>query len=424
MLTRERYFEQLLLGKSIQQEDWLGKLRLDAHSTAKILKFPSERHEDWRLTDLTAMLQHEFHPVDSFARITMEDIAALLIPGSIRMVFVDGSYDAGLSDLSLADKNVVIGQLAERLGDAQVRTHFARHLDFANDAFAALNTSQFDDGAWVQVSGELDVPIHILNVATKRDRPSALYPRALVLIEAHSRAALIEDYAGTGEGVSFSNAVTEIVLQDHAQLQHVRVQREAQSAFHLGHCAVTANKDSSYTSTSLSFGARVSRLAMRAALKAEGARVTLNGLALTNGRQIADTHTLIDHMVARCRSRQLHKCIADGASHAVFSGRIIVRPGASGTDSEQTSRNLLLSGKAHIDAQPQLEIFNDDVSCKHGATIGQIDEEALFFLKSRGFNEASARNLLTHAFAEEIINRIPVPELAASLSHSMLKENP
>ena len=423
MLTREQYFEQLLLGKPVQQEDWLGKLRMDAHSTAKTLKFPSARHDDWRLTDLTAMLQHEFRPVDTFARISKNDIATLLIPGSIRMVFVDGSFEASLSDLSLADSNVVIGPLTERLGDAHVKMHFARHMDFANDAFAALNTSQFDDGAWVQVNGELETPIHILNIATKRDKPVAIYPRALVLMKTHSRAVLIEDYVGLGEGVSFSNAVTEIVLQDHARLQHVRVQREAQSTFHLGHCAVTANKSSSYTSTSLSFGARVSRLAMRATLKAEGAEATLDGLALTNGRQIADTHTLIDHQVPRCRSRQLHKCIADGASHAVFSGKIIVRPGASGTDSEQTSRNLLLSGKAHIDAQPQLEIFNDDVSCKHGATIGQIDEEALFFLKSRGFDEAKARNLLTHAFAEEIINRIPVPELAAALSQSMLKEN-
>jgi Fe-S cluster assembly protein SufD len=244
-------------------------------------------------------------------------------------------------------------------------------------------------------------------------------------MESNSRAIVVEDYAGQDgndkhDGVNFSDAVTEVVLKDYAQLQHVRVQREERNAFHIGHCSVESGKGSVYASTSLAFGARVSRYALHVVQLGEGAEIRLNGLALISGRQIADTHTRVDHAVPSGKSVQLHKCIADGASHAVFSGKVIVHPGATGTDSVQSSRNLLLSGKARIDTQPQLEILNDDVSCKHGATVGQIDADALFFLKSRGLSEERARNLLTHAFAEEIIARIPVPSLAEALRVEIL----
>lgn len=422
MLTREQSFEQMLLGKTIKPEGWLGNLRLNAQSSAKALSFPSERHDDWRLTDLSALLQHSFAPVDSYAALTQEDIAPFTIAGTIRLVFVDGCYALDLSDVSQANDAIVVGALTERMGDPSVEKDFARLAGVEADAFSALNTSNFDDGAWVQVSGEVSAPIHILNIATQRETPTAIYPRALVVMQANSRATLIEDYAGVGEGVSFSNAVTEIVLHDHAQLQHIRVQRETSKAFHFGHCTVESGKGSVYTSTALAFGGRVSRHSLHVTLAGEGAESTLNGLALIAGRQIADTHTLIDHAMPRCTSNQLHKCIADGASHAIFSGKIMVREGASATDSEQSSRNLLLSGKAHIDTQPQLEIFNDDVSCKHGATIGEIDADSLFFLKSRGLTEERARNLLTHAFAAEIIEKIPVQSLVSSLSKTILDE--
>ncbi|MGA7594503.1 MAG: Fe-S cluster assembly protein SufD [Gallionella sp.] len=421
MGTKAQCFEQLLLGKSIKSGSWLGPIRVKAEARAQELNFPTAKQDDWRFTDLSPLFQHDFHPVDSYASVSPADIDALLIPNSIRLVFVDGSYASSLSDLKLAGAGVTVSSLAECFGDAQVEANFARHAHFDQDSFAALNTRFFDDGAFVHVTGETAVPIHILNVATRRDMPSAIYPRCLIVVAANSRATVTEDFAGLHDGINFSSAVTEVVLGEAAQLQHVRVQREEKSAFHIGHCAVEAAGDSIYTSTALTFGARVSRHDLHVTLRGEGAEATLNGLALIGGRQIADTHTRIDHASPHCISRQLHKCIADGASHAVFSGKIRVREGASGTDSAQSSRNLLLSGKAHIDTQPQLEIFNDDVSCKHGATIGQIDAEALFFLKSRGFGEARARNLLTHAFAAEIIDKIPVPSLVESLERTILE---
>lgn len=425
-MSKEQCFEQLLLGKAVKSAPGsngrLENIRVEALARAQTLNFPSARHDDWRLTDLTPLFQYGFHPVDSYAQLTLADIEKLLIPGSTRLVFVDGCYDAGLSDLKQAGAGVTVSSLVDRLGDAQVETHFAQHVSFNEDAFAALNTRFFEDGAFVHVAGEAATPIHILHVATKRETPSAIYPRCLVVMEQNSRATLVEDYAGLNEGINFSDAVTEVVLKEHAQLQHVRVQREEKSAFHIGHCAVAAAKGSVYTATSLAFGARVSRHNLHVTLQEEGAVVSLNGLALIAGRQIADTHTRIDHAAPRCKSHQLHKCVADGSAHAIFSGKIMVHIGAAGTDSVQSSRNLLLSGKARIDTQPQLEIFNDDVSCKHGATVGQIDADALFFLKSRGLTEVHARNLLTHAFAAEIIDRIPVLSLVEALGRTILDE--
>jgi Fe-S cluster assembly protein SufD len=425
--TKEQCFEQLLLGKAVKSDGWLAAIRIEALERAKALNFPSERHDDWRFTDLSPLFQHAFQPVGSFAQLTLADIDKFLIPGSIRLVFVDGCYDAGLSDLTKAGAGITVKSLVECLGDSEVEVHFARRVSFKQDAFAALNTHFFEDGAFVHVAnenaaGEAAMPIHILHVATKRETPSAIYPRCLVVMEPNSRAVVVEDYAGLEDGINFSNAVTEVVLKEHAQLQHVRVQREEKSAFHIGHCSVESAKGSVYAATSLAFGARVSRHSLQVVQLGEGAEIRLNGLALIAGRQIADTHTRVDHALPNGKSAQLHKCIADGAAHAVFSGKVIVHPGAKGTDSVQSSRNLLLSAKARIDTQPQLEIFNDDVSCKHGATVGQIDADALFFLKSRGLSEERARNLLTHAFAEEIIAKIPVPPLAETLSRTILEE--
>ena len=420
-LTKEQCFEQLLLGKAVKSKGWLEKIRLDALARAQALNFPSNRHDDWRFTDLSPLFQYGFQPVGSFARLTLTDIEKFLIPGAIRLVFVDGCYAAELSDLAQSVTGVTVASLADRLGDQMVESIFGRYAPYKQDAFVALNTNFFEDGAWVHVANEVSAPIHLLHVATRREAASAIYPRCMVVMESSSRATVVEDYVGLDDGIYFSNAVTEVVLKEQAQLQHVRVQREEKNAFHIGHCSVEAGKDSVYAATSLAFGARVSRHTLHVTQQDEGTEMRLDGLALVAGRQIADTHTLIDHAAPGGKSIQLHKCIADGSAHAVFSGKIMVHVGAAGTDSAQSSRNLLLSDKARIDTQPQLEIFNDDVKCKHGATVGQIDADALFLLKSRGLTEERARNLLTHAFAAEIIVKIPVPSLVISLSRTILE---
>jgi Fe-S cluster assembly protein SufD len=418
-LTKEQCFEQLLLGKAVKSEGWLERVRSEALEHAATLNFPSARHDDWRFTDLSSLFIHGFESVASFAKLTVSDIGKYLIQGSIRLVFVDGCYSAELSDLNNAGAGVTVASLAERLGDELVESHFGRLAPYKTDTFVALNTNFFEDGAWVHVAKEVTAPIHLLNVSTRRNSPSAIYPRCTVVMESSSRATVVEDYVSLDGGIYMTNAVTEVVLKDNAQLHHVRVQREDKSAFHFGHCSVESGRDSVYSATSIALGARLSRHTVHVTQQGDGAEMCLDGLALIAGRQIADTHTLIDHAVPRGKSVQLHKCIADGSAHAIFGGKIIVHTGAVGTDSAQSSRNLLLSDKAHIDTQPQLEIFNDDVSCKHGATIGQIDQDALFFLKSRGLDEERARNLLIHAFAAEIIDKIPVPSLVESLGQTI-----
>ncbi|MGC2167208.1 MAG: Fe-S cluster assembly protein SufD [Gallionella sp.] len=419
--AKEQCFDQLLLGKTAKSSDWLDGIRFDALERARALNFPSDRDDNWRFTDLSALYAHAFRAVETFARLSLSDIDEFLIPGSIRLVFVDGSFAADLSDLSNAGAGLTAASISECLGDRVVEANFGRYAPYKNDAFVALNTNFFEDGAWVHVKSDVVAPIHVLHVATSRETPSAIYPRSMLVLESHSRATVVEEYVGLGAGLYLSDAVTEVVLKDGARLRHARIQRENKSAFHIGHCSVACGKDSIYEATSLAFGARVSRHGLQVAQQYEAAEIHLNGLALISGRQIADTHTRIDHAAPHGKSVQLHKCIADDSAHAVFCGKIIVHPGSSGTDSEQSSRNLLLSDKAHIDTQPQLEIFNDDVSCKHGATIGQIDADALFFLKSRGLNEERARSLLTHAFAAEVIDKIPVPFLVDSICNTILE---
>ncbi len=420
-LTPTQCFEQLLLGKPVLSNGWLANMRREARGSAEALNFPSSAQDDWRLTDLSSLFQHQFKPVDTFAKLSLSDIEKHLIPDTLRMVFVDGCYAAALSDLSKVTTGITVKSLLECYGDAQVEAHLGQHVPYQHDAFAALNTHFFEDGAWIHVAKEVATPIHVLHVATKRGTPSAIYPRSLMVLEANSRTVLIQDYVALDGAIYLTDAVTEIVLKQDAQLQHIHLQREEKTAFHVGHCVVKLAKGSAYTSTSLAFGARLSRYNLHVTQQGEGVEMHLNGLALIAGRQIADTHTLIDHAAPRGKSVQLHKCIADDAAQAVFSGKIMVHKYAAGTDSAQSSRNLLLSDKARIDTQPQLEIFNDDVSCKHGATVGQIDLDALFFLTSRGLTEADARKLLTHAFAAEIIEKIPVPALVAALSKTLFE---
>jgi len=258
----------------------------------------------------------------------------------------------------------------------------------------------------------------LLHVSTQPE--SAAYPRCLVIAEAGAGCTLIEDYVGLGDAVYFNDSVTEIVAGEGARVRHVRVQRESGGAFHIASCAAVLAKDAHYASHTVTFGARISRFNLNVLQQGEGVEVKLDGLALIAGRQLADTHTLMDHARPHGRCRQVHKCIVDGGAHAVFNGKILVRPGAQLTDSSQQSRSLLLSDRAHVDVKPQLEIFADDVKCAHGAAIGQLDAEQLFYLKSRGLSDSRARNLLTYAFAAEVIDRIPVPSLTERLKQTVL----
>jgi Fe-S cluster assembly protein SufD len=243
-----------------------------------------------------------------------------------------------------------------------------------------------------------------------------------LVAQSGSTVTVIEDYVTLQEDTYITNTVAEFVLADNAHVNHVRIQRDSKEAFHMANCSVSLARESCYQSVSVAFGARISRYNLNVLLKDEGAECSADGLALISNRQLADTHACIDHIKPHCTSRQLHKCIIDDAAHAVFNGKIIVRPGAQLTNSTQSNRNLLLTSKARIDTKPQLEIFADDVKCTHGATVGQLDKEEIFYLKSRGLSEITARNLLTYAFGAEIIERIPIASLRFRLEQAVLEK--
>jgi Fe-S cluster assembly protein SufD len=425
--ARHPYIEALLKGYEMPRSgiSWLNERRARALERANALTVPTIRDEEWRFTDISSLTRTSFQQVARVALPGMSDISAFVVPeAAIRLIFVDGVYTPELSSSKKLPDGVVVASLAAALGAhaAAIEPHLARHAGFENDVFTALNTAYLRDGAYIHVGKDRKyaAPVHLLHVTTQTE--VAAYPRCLVVAEAGAECTVIEDYVSLTDGAYFNDAVTEIVAGEGARVTHVRLQREDAGAFHIANCAVVLAKDAYYASHAISLGARLSRLNLNVLQQGEGVEAKLDGLALISGRQLADSHTLMDHARPNGRCQQLHKCIVGGAAHAVFNGKIVVRPGAQLTDSAQQTRTLLLSDKARVDAKPQLEIFADDVKCAHGAAIGQIDTEQLFYLQSRGLSTESARNLLTYAFAAEVVDRIPVPSLVERLEKAVLAQ--
>jgi Fe-S cluster assembly protein SufD len=421
------YIEALLKGYDAPRggASWLNERRAQALERANALTVPTTRDEDWRFTDVTPLTKVPFRPAAGAARLGAEDVAAFVAPeATVRLVFVDGVFAPQFSASAGLPRGVVVTNLAAALGSHAVviEPHLARHAAFENEVFAALNTCHLRDGAfiWVAKNQKYPAPVQIVYVSTQKE--TAAYPRCLVVAEAGAECTLIEDYVAVGDAAYFNDVVTEVVLGEGARVRHVRVQREAAGAFHIATCAAVVAKDARYESYAVTLGARLSRFNLNVLQQGDGAEVRMDGLALISGRQLADTHSLMDHARPAGRCEQSHKCIVGGAAHAVFNGRIVVRPGAQLTNSAQSSRNLLLSDKARVDTKPQLEIFADDVKCAHGATVGQLDADQLFYLRSRGLSLARARDLLTYAFAAELIDRIPVPSLVESLEKTVQQQ--
>jgi Fe-S cluster assembly protein SufD len=419
--------------------DWPARIVESARAAAGRLPVPTPRDEDWRFTDV-AQLAKQSYLVEAVPSDlpSAEVLRPLLLDEAdgARLVFIDGRFAPTLSDTSALAAGVRLVALSDVLswglggsiadGDAstaaEVRAHLARHAGFDADFFSALNTARLGDGAVLLAGRDVQIAgaVHLLFLSTARPAPLAIQPRVLVVAGAGSELTVVEEYAALGESIVFTNAVAECVVGPNASLHHVRLQRENRASFHVGRCAVSIARDGRYRSVSVNIGARLSRLDLNVTLDGQGAQAHLDGLALLDARQHSDSHTLLDHATPDGSSRQLHKCVCDGGSHAVFNGRILVRPDAQRTDSAQQSRGLLLSPKAQVNAKPQLEIFADDVKAAHGATVGQLDGDELFYLASRGLPAAQARKLLTYAFAAEVIERIPVRSLVARLAAQVM----
>ena len=420
------YLDALLTSQpQLPASPWarINTLRADAVAHLDALAMPTLRDEEWRFTDLAPLTRLSFEPVRSATPLLPANIAPFYLDGvTTRLVFVDGIYAPQLSSQATESGVIVTSLPAIGVEDAGViEAQLGRHQATRDNVFAALNTAFLHDAAVIVVPRNvaLEAPVHVLFIATQTGVAS--YPRCLLLAKAGSSVTLIEDYVALQNGPYLVNPVTEIVLDDQAHVKHMRVQRDSLQAFHIANCAVSAGRASHYQSVSIAMGAQISRYNLNVLL-AEGAECAVDGLALIADSQLADTHSSIDHAKPHGVSRQLHKCIAGDSAHAVFNGRVLVRQGAQRTDSVQSNRNLLLSPKAHVDTKPQLEIFADDVKCAHGATVGQLDIEEVFYLKSRGLSDAAARSLLTYAFAGEIIDRISVAPLKRQLQQRVLAQ--
>ena len=399
----------------------IGLLRQAAFGRFAELGLPTTKDEDWKYTSLAPLGQIQFEPAAETNLPTIEQLDRLAGgphgDGGVRLVFVDGRHRPELSSRVAGGVGAFIGSLRTAIAERPelVERELARHVDYQHDALTALNTAFIEDGAFIHLpaGNVLPAPIHLLFVSTAQGRPTLSQPRNLIVLGAGSQATVIETYAGLSDEVYFTNAVTEIVLAENARLDHYKLQEEGARAFHIALTQVQHGRDSRFNSHSVALGAALARNDVRALFAKEGSECTLNGLYMATGKQHLDNRTLIDHQSPRCTSRELYKGVLDGESRGVFSGRVLVRHDAQKTDASQTNKNLLLSDEALVDTKPQLEIFADDVKCAHGAAVGQLDEDALFYLRSRGIGQEAAKSLLTYAFASEMVNLIPLAPLRA-----------
>jgi len=389
---------------------WLQSLREAAFQRFAELGFPTTKDEEWRFTNVAPIARARFVPASGPWGYSLGEYAG------VQLVFMDGVFVGQASSLP---EGVEAGVLND---DAQ--PHLGRYASFQRNAFVALNTALLTTGAFVRVArGTLvELPIQLVHIMTggQADGLAHAQPRSLITIWASAQCTIVESYVGT-PGAYFTNAVTEIVVGEGAVVDHYKVQQESSDAFHVATMHASLGRSANFSSHSIALGGRLVRNDANVTLS-EGTEATLNGLYIVNGTQHIDNHTEIDHAKPHGTSHELYKGILDGKATAVFNGRIIVRKDAQKTDSKQTNKNLVLSDEAVIDTKPELQIFADDVRCTHGATIGQLDEEALFYLQSRGIERAQARSLLTYAFAQDILDRVKVQSIKDQLEKVLFEK--
>lgn len=395
--------------------------------------FPTPRDEEWRFTNVAPIARTHFPTAspDNVQGVTAADLEEYLLSGTggNRMVFVNGHWAPALSSLAHLPAGVRVESLATalRLGEQEVMGSLHRLAGADPSPFTALQTAFMRDGLYIVVPDGLamDDPLHVVYLSTAQSDPFGSHPRVVILAGERSHVAVVETYVGKGNGVYLTNTVTEIFAGRGAVIEHDKVQLESTNAYHIGSIFIRQEADSQVTSNSIAIGGALVRNNVTAILGGAHADCTLNGLSLGTAAQLVDNHTTIDHAHPQCTSHELYKSILDGTSRGVFNGKIFVRKDAQKTDAKQTNKTLLLSDGATIDTKPQLEIFADDVKCTHGATVGQLDEDQVFYLRSRGIGDAEARDILTYAFAGDVIDRVHVESLRGRLEtllHARLRQ--
>ncbi len=413
-------FEKSLNGES---KSPVHQLRRSALLEFSRLGFPTTKNEEWRYTNIASIAKTNFSafPKSALPLLKSTDIQHFLEGDASAhlLVFVNGYFIQELSNVGKLPKGVKIENLATVLknNSVEVNKYLGGIASFANNEFNALNTAFLNDGVYIRLEDKaiLEEPVTCLYLSTDDQTPFAVHPRNLIVAGKTSKVTIIERYAGLGKNVYLTNSLTEVFLAEQAKVEHTKLQLESESAYHISSIHVHQQKESNYTSNSIALGGSITRNNIISKLDGEYIECTLNGLSLGTRTQLIDNHTTIDHAKPNCVSHELYKAILDGQSKGVFNGKIFVRKDAQKTDAKQTNKALLLSDDATIDTKPQLEIFADDVKCTHGATVGQLDENQIFYLRTRGFGRELARDVLTTAFANSVVDKITIQSLREHL---------
>ena len=420
-LFLDRLLDRFEVAKPVNEK--VAELQREAAREITGKELPTTRHEEWKHCSLKSLSKKTFVPAQSIGSPSIPaDAATYIYPEAEHhhLAFVNGVYSEELSKTDRLPEGVIVANLADVLaeGNEVALNHLGKYARWEDDPFVPFNTAIFRDGAFIYVPKGVKIadPIQLLFINTDEAEQYVMTPRCLIVGDQFSEMTVVEDHIGLGDNVYFNCTVSEIALAENSHMTHVKLQRDSKKAYHISRLAADISRDSNYKSYAVHLGSRLSRSDVKAVLTDENTHATLDGLVMVNGDQLSDTHSVMDHTMPNCTSHQLHKCIIDGHGTSVFNGKIFVRQDAQKTDAFQENRNLQLSNTGMAYAKPQLEIFADDVSCSHGATIGQLDQDQVFYLKTRGLHETQTKEILTYGFALDVIESIPVPSIRERLS--------
>ncbi len=387
--------------------------------------FPTKKDEDWRFIDLKSITRNQFVTAEEANAIESGDISEHYLPEALnsRLVFVNGEYNRGLSSVEGLPNHVIVGNLSEHADNPHVKEYLGTITNYDDDVFAPFNDAAFKNGSFIYVPEEtvVEAPIHILNVFTNAEKPFYATPRLLYIGEMFSKSTIIEEHIGLADNEYLNVPVTEFKMFTGSNVHHARIQRDSKKASHVSRPIAMLDKNAEYHSYTICLGAKLFRNDPRVIQNAEEVDFTVDGLVLIDGDQIADTHSIMDHRFAHGNSHQLHKVVVNDNAHSIFNGKIFVAKDAQKIDSFQENRNLLISDNGKVNTKPQLEIFADDVLCSHGATIGQLQDEEVFYLQSRGLTEQKSRELLVYAFALESVESMEVESVEKLLLNEVIK---
>ena len=415
----------------LKNDDWFAKNRQSALNLFKDTGFPSSRLENWKYTDVRPIKKKSFSNVtEADVSVIADEINAIRFDGldCIEVVFINGVFSKEHSSLEELDNGLVVENMLDALANDKdlLAKHLTKYADDKISPFTALNTAFIQNGTFINVSANtvIEKPINILYLSKESNSALATHPRNLIVMGENSEATVIESYIGLDDANYFTNAVTEVSLSTNAILKHYKIQQESLNAYHIGNLNVMQGKDSKLESHSISLGGALVRNDIHGQLAAEGAEIIMNGLYMTGDKQHVDNHTRVDHLKPRTLSTENYRGVLNGKSRAVFNGKVIVHKDAQKIEAHQNNANLLLSDDAEIDTKPELEIYADDVKCTHGATVGQLDQNMLFYLRSRASDEETARSLLTYAFADALISNISFAPIRNRLERLVIGQLP